>query len=272
LKAAVLAGGAGIRLRPLTYLYPKVMMPLGGKPLLEYTIDYLKSYGFDEVVLCVAYLRNRIREYFQDGRDFGVRISYAEADQPLGTAGQLATARKLLTETFLAMNGDILTSMNLQNMMEAHRKSGNTATISLKTFNAEVPYGCVELDNAMNLTSFREKPTLTYLANAGLYALNPSIFDHIKMSPVPVDLEREVFPEMIAAGEKVAGYREDAYWSHIGTVADLEKTDKEMSARNNQETVQLQPLPGNPQRANHKSSHLALSELMTQALQHSPKE
>src|SRR5881628_1404557 len=143
MKAAILAGGEGIRLRPLTYLYPKVMMPLGGKPLLEYTIDYLKRYRVDEIVLCVAYLRNRIKEYFHDGQEFGVRITYAEADQPLGTAGQLSTARKMLTDTFLAMNGDILSSLNLRDLSETHEASENTATIAVKKFSTSVPFGCV---------------------------------------------------------------------------------------------------------------------------------
>ena len=232
LKAAILAGGEGIRLRPLTYLYPKVMMPLGGKPLLEYTIDYLKEYGVDEIVLCVAYLRNRIKEYFHNGEEFGIRITYAEADHPLGTAGQLLTARKFLTETFLAMNGDILSSLNLRDLSETHNVSRNTATIAVKKLSTEVPFGRVELDNGFRMISFQEKPALTYLANAGIYVMSPRIFDYIKMPPVPIDLERDVFPAMIASGERIVGYTKEAAWSHLGTVADLERIEKEMFANN----------------------------------------
>ncbi len=206
LKAAILAGGQGIRLRPLTHVYPKVMLPLGGKPLLEYTVEYLKRYGVDDIVLCVAYLRSRIEQYFGDGSDFGVRIGYAEADEPLGTAGQLSTARNLLTDTFIAMNGDIVTSLNLSDIVQTHRTSENAVTIAIRKFSSEVPHGCVELDSNMRLTSFRENPTLTYLANAGVYVMTSKVFDYVKVPPVPVDLERDVFPAMIASGEKIAGY------------------------------------------------------------------
>lgn len=176
----------------------------------------------------MAYLRNRIKEYFHDGRELDIEISYAEADQPLGTAGQLATAKDMLGKTFLAMNGDIVTSLNLRNLMEAHQKSASTATIALKKFNVEIPYGYVELDPGMTVTSFREKPTFTYQSNAGIYVLNPRIFDYIQTSPVPVNLERDVFPAMIVSGEKVTGYCEDAYWADIGTVTDFERVDKEL--------------------------------------------
>jgi NDP-sugar pyrophosphorylase family protein len=242
LKAAILAGGEGVRLRPLTYLYPKIMMPLGGKPILEYTIDYLKGYGIDEIVLCVAYLRNRIKEYFHDGGEWDVKINYAEADKPLGTAGQLSTARKLLSEDFLAMNGDIITSLNLESMVQTHQDLESAATVAVRKVSTEVPYGCVELDGASRLTSFREKPELTYLANAGLYVMSPKVFDYIKIPPAPLDLERDVFPRMIAAGERVSGYTSDASWSHIGSVADLEKIDKEMFPNNHVGAVPPEPL------------------------------
>ncbi len=206
MKAAILAGGAGIRLRPLTYVYPKVMMPLGGKPLLEHTIEYLKGQGVNEIVLCVAYLRSRIKEYFNDGADFGVKLSYAEADEPLGTAGQLSTAKHILTDTFIVMNGDILT-----------------------------------LDDEMRMTGFREKPVLTYLANAGIYVMNPKVFDYIDTDSVPADLERDVFPTMIASHERIGGYMKEASWAHIGSVADLERVDKELfSNGNNHDKPELQ--------------------------------
>ena len=123
MKAALLVGGVGTRMRPLTYLVPKPMLPLAGKPLLERTLDYLKGYGFEDLVLCVAYLKKQIMDYFKDGSDFGVRIEYAESDSPLGTAGQLRTARTFLeteSEPFLAMNGDIFTSLELDRMVKFH--------------------------------------------------------------------------------------------------------------------------------------------------------
>ena len=233
MKAAILAGGAGIRLRPLTYVYPKAMMPLGGRPLLEHTIEYLKGQQVNEIVLCVAYLRSRIKEYFRDGADFGVSLTYAEADEPLGTAGQLMTARELLTQTFLVMNGDILTNLNLSNMVQTHKGSGNTTTIAVRTLISELPYGCVDLDDSMRMTGFREKPVFTYLANAGIYIMSPKVFDHMRVSSCPVDLERDVFPAMIASGERIGGYTTDASWEHIGSVADLERVDREVFSNAN---------------------------------------
>ncbi len=209
------------------------MMPLGGRPLLEHTIKYLKAQGVDEIVLCVAYLRSRIREYFHNGADFGVRLTYAEADEPLGTAGQLSTAKELLSETFLAMNGDILTNLDLGDLVRTHMASENTATIAVRKLTSEVPYGCVDLDDSMRMTGFREKPAITYLANAGIYVMTPKVFDYVNTSFVPVDLERDVFPAMIASGEKIGGYTKEASWAHIGSVADLERIDKELFSNGN---------------------------------------
>src|SRR5271170_3328716 len=120
-KAVILAGGPGTRMRPLTYVIPKVLLPIAGKPLLERTIVYLKSYGVTEFVVCVAYLKKQIIEAFGDGAELGVRIDYAEADSPLGTAGRLKTAERFIDGTFLAMNGDIVTSLNIRNLLDTHK-------------------------------------------------------------------------------------------------------------------------------------------------------
>lgn len=233
MKAVILAGGAGVRLRPLTYVYPKVMMPLGGRPLLEHTIEYLKDQGIAEIVLCVAYLRSRIKDYFHDGADFGVRLTYADAEEPLGTAGQLLTARDSLRDTFVVMNGDILTNLKLSDIVQTHTTSQNITTIAVRKLASEVPYGCVDLDDSMRLTGFREKPVFTYLANAGIYVMKPRVFDYIRDSPSPVDLERDVFPAMITSGEKIGAYMNEASWAHIGSVADLERVDKELFSNGN---------------------------------------
>ncbi len=139
MKAIILAGGAGTRLRPLTYMVPKCLLPIGGKPLLERTIQYLKTYEIYDVVVCVAYLKKQIIEEIGDGTTLGVRIEYAESELPLGTAGQLRTAEKYVDSTFLVMNGDIVTSLNLGNLLETHRMSGGMGTIALKKFEVKVP-------------------------------------------------------------------------------------------------------------------------------------
>ena len=135
MKAVILVGGAGTRLRPLTYVMPKCLLPVGGMPLLEWTIKYLGSHDITEFVVCVAYLKRQIISTIGDGSRLGVKIQYAEADSPMGTAGQLKTAEPFVEDgTFLAMNGDIVTSLNVRNLIRTHKERGATATIALKTF------------------------------------------------------------------------------------------------------------------------------------------
>lgn len=230
MKAAILAGGIGTRLRPLTYLVPKPMLPIGGRPLLEHTIRYLKEYGIKEVVICVAYLKTHIKDYFKDGEDLGVKVHYAEADTPLGTAGQLKTAEEHISGRFLAMNGDIVSSLNLRNLVRFHERMGGIGTVALKKFEVQIPYGHVELDSGACIRKFEEKPNVSFLANAGIYVFEPSIFRCIPSNSV-VSLERETFPTLIKNGEQLNGYYEDAYWADVGTISDFERADKELLSK-----------------------------------------
>jgi len=230
MKAAILAGGIGTRMRPLTYVIPKAMLPIGGRPLLEHTIRYLKEYGITEVVVCVAYLKNHIIDYFKDGESLGAKIQYAGAEMPLGTAGQLKTAEKFISETFLAMNGDIISSLNLRKLIDFHEKSGGIGAIALKRFEVPVPYGFIEVDAKSNIQRFTEKPTLTFSANAGIYVLKPKVFDYIPKNQI-ASLETETFPTLLKNGEKLNGYYEDAYWADVGTITDFERVDKELLSR-----------------------------------------
>ena len=230
MKAVVLAGGIGTRMRPLTYVIPKAMLPIGGKPLLEHMIGYLKEYGIREVIVCVAYLKNHIMNYFKSGENLDVRIQYAEADMPLGTSGQLKTAQKYVSKRFLAMNGDIITSLNIGKLVEFHRKMGGIGTISLKKFEVSVPYGYIEVDNNSGIKRFTEKPTLSFSANAGVYVFEPKIFQYIPPEQV-VSLEKETFPTLLENGEKLNGYYEEAYWADVGTITDFERVDKELLSK-----------------------------------------
>lgn len=225
MKAVILAGGAGTRMRPLTYVIPKVLLPVGGKPLLEHTIRYLNSYDIDEFVVCVAYLKKQVMDAFRDGSELGVRIQYGEADRPLGTAGQLKTAEPFIDGTFLAMNGDIVTSLNIQNLVSVHKSRGGIGTVALKKFEVKVPYGNVTTKDG-SVVRFEEKPTLSYDANAGVYVLEPAIFDHIATGR-SVSLETEVFPGLLASGERLNSYYEDAEWSDVGSMADFERVNDE---------------------------------------------
>jgi NDP-sugar pyrophosphorylase family protein len=227
LKAVLLVGGAGTRLRPLTYVVPKCLLPVGGKPLLERTMKYLEGHGITEFVLCVAYLKKQIIEAFGDGSALGFKIQYAEADAPLGTAGQLKTAAGMLHETFLAMNGDIVTNIDVTKLVATHRSMGGVATIALKEFDVKIPYGHIVVDGNGKVTAFEEKPTLSYMANAGVYIMEPSILEEIPPGRV-ASLETDVFPKLIAKGKSINSYFEPAYWADVGSMADFERVNDEV--------------------------------------------
>jgi len=226
LKAVLLVGGAGTRLRPLTYVVPKCLLPVGGKPLLERTMRYLEGHRITEFVLCVAYLKKHIMDTFGDGSGLGFKIEYAEADAPLGTAGQLKTAAGMLHETFLAMNGDIVTNLNVTEMVAKHRGMKGVATIALKEFGVKIPYGHISVDREGRVTAFEEKPTLNYMANAGVYVMEPRVFDEIP-SHKAASLETDVFPSLIAKGMTINSYFESAYWADVGSMADFERVNNE---------------------------------------------
>jgi NDP-sugar pyrophosphorylase family protein len=229
MKAVLLVGGAGTRMRPLTYVVPKCLLPVGGKPLLERTMRYLQGHGITEFVLCVAYLKKQVIDTFGNGSSLGFRIEYAQADSPLGTAGQLKTASKMLDETFLVMNGDIVTNLSISNLVATHKKMGGVATIALKEFGVKIPYGHIMVDGGGRVTGFEEKPTLNYMANAGVYVMEPGVLDAIP-SGRPTSLETEVFPGLIAKGEVINSYYESAYWADVGSMADFERVNDEALA------------------------------------------
>lgn|SRR5487761_67087 len=225
MKAVILAGGAGTRLRPLTYMVPKCLLPIGGKPLLERTIQYLKSFGVKEVVICVAYLKKQVMTEMGDGSSLGVKIEYAESDVPMGTAGQLKTAERLIDSAFLAMNGDIVTSLNLRNLIDTHGAGQKIGTISLKKFEVKVPYGYITVNNAGMIQKFEEKPTLSFMANAGIYAFEKRIFEYIPSGKIS-SLETEVFPSLISNGESLNSFFDDAaYWADVGSMVDFERVN-----------------------------------------------
>lgn len=217
-------------MRPLTYVIPKVLLPIAGKPLLERTIVYLKSYGVTEFVVCVAYLKKQIMEAFGDGTDLGVKIDYAEADSPLGTAGQLKTAERFIDGTFLAMNGDIVTSLNIGNLLEAHRSFGGVGTIALKRYEVKMPYGFITTDERGEIKKFEEKPTLSFMANAGVYILERELFGMIPAGK-PYSLETEVFPLLISNGMRMNSYFEDADWADVGSMTDFERVNDEVLSK-----------------------------------------
>jgi len=227
-------------MRPLTYLAPKSMLPIGGEPLLQRTIHYLSGYGIKEFVICVAYLKKQIMEYLGDGSSLGVDIRYGEADLPLGTAGQLKTAEPFIHAPFLAMNGDIVTTLNISNLIDSHKRNQPSGTIAMKNFEVKVPYGYIDMDSNSHIRSFKEKPTFNFSANAGVYILDSEIFYFIRRDK-PQSLETDIFPELIRAGRTLNGYYEDAYWADVGSISDFERVDNELIAKQKEK---FEPLAG----------------------------
>ncbi|MBM3694005.1 MAG: mannose-1-phosphate guanyltransferase, partial [Actinobacteria bacterium] len=220
MKAVILAGGEGTRLRPLTSNQPKPMMPLVNKPMLEHIVGLLVAHGIDDIVVTIAYLGNQIRDYFGDGTDFGVRMRYAAEDQPLGTAGSVRNAADELEETFLVISGDVLTDIDLTAFIDAHRASGALASIALKRVENPLDFGIVITRPDGSIERFLEKPTwgevFSDTINTGIYVLEPEIFRYIAPDEV-VDFSGDVFPAVLAAGGTIHGHVAEGYWEDVGT-------------------------------------------------------
>tara|TARA_B100001750_G_C15285500_1_gene484647 strand:- start:20 stop:724 length:705 start_codon:yes stop_codon:yes gene_type:complete len=178
-KAVILAGGLGTRLRPLTNNKPKPMLPVGEKPILEHLIEWTKKGGVKSIVICVSYLRKSIEDYFEDGSKFGVKIEYAISNKPLATAGQLKTAEEFIDDDFVCMYGDSIFNFSLKNMIKQHVTKKSFVTMSLNEFKTNLPYGVIETSKNGKVTSWNEKPEIKGNVNMGCYVMNPNIFDLI---------------------------------------------------------------------------------------------
>lgn len=219
MKAFVLCGGLGTRLRPYTYENPKPMLPIGGKPILQHVIEHLAENGVTEIVITAGYLHKKISDYFGDGRRFGVRIEYAIENEPKNTAGSIVEYKGRATEPFLVLMGDAITNIDLKKMMEAHVESRNIATVALLKHVTKVHYGVAEVKGG-NIVKFKEKPEIENYINIGIYAFSPGIFDYIKEKE---DFARDVFPRLLAKRKKITGFKvEDGVWIDIGRKEEYE--------------------------------------------------
>ena len=204
LKAVILAAGLGTRLQPYTLFLPKPMLPLGERPVLEFVLEWLKKYGFDDIYICVGYLRRTIEEYFKDGSEFGVKITYIRTSRPMGTAGQLKSAAPYLSDTFLCIYGDTIFDFDLQKFVDKHREKRADATIALSRYKVVLKYGFIDVDAEGFVQNWREKPELQGLINVGCYVMEPKVLNYIPEGVVySMDL---AFQNMIKSGERIYGY------------------------------------------------------------------
>lgn len=233
MKALFLAGGFGSRLRPITNYLPKPMVPVMGKPLLERNIERLKQYGVDEIVLSTCYKPKSIEKYFKDGRNFGVKISYITEDQPLGTAGAIKNAQKFFDDTFLVFNADILSDIDISDMIRFHKEKKAVATIAATQVEDVSAYGVIEYDKNGYITAFKEKPkpeeTTSNLINAGVYIFEPEVLNEIPAGRA-VSVERETYPLLLQKGASMAVYNRCSYWLDLGTPAKYLQAHKDILA------------------------------------------
>jgi mannose-1-phosphate guanylyltransferase len=228
MKAIVLAGGYATRLRPISYVIPKLLFPVAGKPMIHWTLDLLKRFQVDEVVLAVNYLAEDLRNTVGDEYR-GMRIKYSLEKSPLGTAGPIKLVSKMtrLTKTFIAMNGDITTNIDFNQMLQSHKSSNAEITDALSEVQNPSRFGVVELDAASRIVRFVEKPSRTdapsRLINAGIYLIEPSVLKRIP-SGRKVSLEREIFPVLAQRG-KLGGFKLSGYWFDIGNFSDYRKAN-----------------------------------------------
>ncbi|MDD5054409.1 MAG: nucleotidyltransferase family protein [Candidatus Nanoarchaeia archaeon] len=224
-KAFILAGGKGTRLRPLTYEIPKPMVPIKGRPLLEYTIELLKKYDIRDIILSIGYLGDKIKEYFGNGSKYGVKITYVEESEPTGTAGALRLAKPLLENcNFIMINGDILHNLDYAEMIHYFMDNGAVATIALTTVSDPSKYG-VAILKGNKIVDFAEKPKAeqisSNLINTGIYIFSSKIFDYIPNKTFSM-IETEVFPQLMKDGQ-FYGYVMGGQWLTAGTFEEYEQ-------------------------------------------------
>lgn len=221
MKAVIMAGGEGTRLRPLTSNQPKPMIPLANRPMMEHIVRLLRRHGFDDIVVTVAFLANHIRTYFGDGSEFGVRMVYATEETPLGTAGSVRNAMDELDEPFLVISGDVLTDIDLSRLVAFHTQREALVTVGLTAVDNPLEFGIVITNPDGSIERFLEKPTwgqvFSDTVNNGIFMLEPEIFDYIDPDQ-PVDFSTDVFPVLLDEGKPMFGYVCEGYWEDVGTV------------------------------------------------------
>ncbi|MGH2962079.1 MAG: nucleotidyltransferase family protein, partial [Solirubrobacterales bacterium] len=218
MQALILVGGEGTRLRPLTLTVPKPVVPLVDRPFIRYMIEWLARHGVDDIVMASGFLAAGVRDVLGEGGDGGPRLRYVEEPEARGTAGAIKFAARFLDDRFLALNGDVLTDLNLSALIELHEERDAEATLALYAVDDPSGYGVVRLEEDSEIIEFLEKPdpddTGTVDINAGAYVLERSVLDLVPEGR-EVSIEREVFPEL--AGTGLHGLRLPGYWMDIGT-------------------------------------------------------
>jgi mannose-1-phosphate guanylyltransferase/phosphomannomutase len=221
MKAVVMAGGEGTRLRPLTSNQPKPMVPIVGKPCMEHIVELLKKHGFEDIVVTLAFMPQAIRGYFGAGESHGVSIRYSVEESPMGTAGSVKLAEDALDEPFLVISGDALCDIDLGALVRFHEEKGGLVTIGLKSVDNPLEFGIVVTDEDGRVERFLEKPSwgqvFTDTINTGIYVVDPQVLPHVPYDR-PFDFSKELFPLLLEMGRPLFGFVADGYWQDIGNL------------------------------------------------------
>ncbi|NBU63847.1 MAG: nucleotidyl transferase, partial [Chloroflexia bacterium] len=230
MKAVVMAGGEGSRLRPLTLNRPKPMVPLVDRPVMGHIVELLKRHQITDIVVTVQYMANVIQDHFGDGSAFGVNITYSLEDRPLGTAGSVKLAESLLQEPFLVISGDAVTDIDLTKVCAHHKATGSIATMTLTRVPNPLEFGVAICDEAGFVRELVEKPSwgevFSDTVNTGIYVFDPAIFDLIE-SGQPVDWAKQIFPRLLESKHGIAGCVVDGYWTDVGTLEEYMRATRD---------------------------------------------
>lgn len=232
MKAVVMAGGEGSRLRPVTANRPKPLVPVGNRPIMEHILELLKSHGITEVVSTLHYLADEITSYFDDGSDFGVKMSYSIEDTPLGTAGSVKKAEAELKDgTFIIVSGDAMTDCDLTKAIQFHKEKGSLATLILYRVPSPLEFGVVITDPDGRVIRFLEKPSWSEVfsdtVNTGMYILEPEIFELMEQGK-QYDWSQDIFPQLLRDGKPIYGYIMEEYWCDVGTLGQYREAQEHL--------------------------------------------
>ncbi len=231
MKAFIMAAGEGTRLRPLTYIRPKPLVPLENKPIISRIISLLKGNGISDIIINLHYKKERIKEFLGDGKDFGVNITYSEEEVLLGTAGGVKKVEDLLPDTFVVISGDIATDINISEMVAFHKKKGALVTLAVTIVDDPTKYGVVSLNSDGKIQKFVEKPSrdkvFSPIVNAGIYVLEKEVLKEIPEG-IFYDFGKQLFPALMEKHAPLYGYLSSGYWMDIGSISDYKKVHSDI--------------------------------------------
>ena len=250
MKAVVMAGGEGTRLRPLTLDVPKPFLRVAGKPAIEYALEALVDAGVKDIIVTTFYKPERLMQHLSGGSRLGARIFYSVEDEAMGTAGGVRKCLPLIGEDVtVVLSGDVIADINVKALVDAHVKSGAVATMALTRVENPSEFGIVGLDNTGRIVRFKEKPktkeeTFSNLVNAGIYVLGPEALREIPEGEV-FDFSKQLFPKLLDSGKKLQGVTLEGFWMDVGRPSDLVKASAELGQRRNRGAVREGKVSGN---------------------------